>query len=100
MNAMKFVAAAALAFTAATAPVAPAGASRTDNDGANAGVHDFCTALVASGTFEDMNYGECVGFWRASPQGFIAKYCDMLLETGTLEDEFDSYSDCIRNAEL
>jgi hypothetical protein len=98
MKLIKILAASALAISAASAPLAPAAASRTDNGGANAGLHEFCTALIESGTFATLNYGECISFNVTSSEGFTAHFCDFLREEDLLGLEgFDSYSDCIRN---
>ena len=98
MKLANILAASALAFSAASVPLAPAAAGQADNNGANAGTHAFCTALVESGAFATLNYGECISFNVTSDEGFTAHYCDFLREEGLLGLEgFDSYSDCIRN---
>lgn len=101
MKLVQILAASALAISSASAPVAPAAASRTDNGGANAGTHEFCAALIESGIFASLNYGECISFNVTSDEGFTAHFCDMLREEDLLGAEgFDSYSDCIRNLVL
>ncbi len=101
MTLIKLIAVAVLAGAAASAPMAPVSASATSNNGVNAELHEFCTALVESGTFASLNYGECVSFNVTSAQGFTSHFCDFLREEDLLGAEgFVSYSDCIRNLEF
>lgn len=101
MKCIKFLVATALFMAATAAPIAPAAADQTSNNGANAELHEFCTGLVASGIFPDLNYGECMSYNRTSLSGLRAHVCDQLRETGELDDYgFSSYSECVRNIEF
>lgn len=78
----------------AVAAAAPAPAAQ----GGNGGVLEFCTALIASGVYPTLNFGECVSFNSTSEAGFKTKFCDFVRETGSYADYgFTSYSDCVRN---
>ncbi len=88
----------ALVFSAGVAPVSPASAEQTTNNGANAELHEFCQDLIASGYYPTANYGECISFNSTSESGFKAHFCDFLRESDAYADwGFTSYSDCIRN---
>lgn len=64
----------------------------------NGSVLDYCTALIASGIYPTLNYGECVSFNSSSDAGFKTKFCDFVRETANYSDfGFKSYSDCVRN---
>lgn len=77
--------------------MAAVGPSPVAQDG-NGEVLEYCTALVASGRYPTLNFGECVSFNSASDAGFKTKFCDFVRETGSYADfGFTSYSDCVRN---
>ena len=58
----------------------------------------FCHALVDSGTFPDLVFGECMAFNAMSEEGFKVALCGYLRDNGLLEDEgFDSFSQCVQN---
>lgn len=98
MKAVRLLAIAALATASLSSPVAPALAQDSNNQGANAELLEYCTALVASGDFPGLNFGECMSFNRTSEHGFTAHFCDLLREQDLYEDfGVTSYSDCIRN---
>ena len=98
MKLIKLLVATALFATASAAPIAPASASQTDNNGANAELHAFCQELIANGTFPTLSLGECMSFNRTSASGFAAHFCDFIRENEDFADYgFTSYSDCVRN---
>lgn len=86
---------------AVPAPVLPMSAAAQDNRGVNADLLEFCAALVESGDFPGLNFGECMSFNLTPAAGFQAHLCDYIREAD-LYEEFGvtSYSDCIRNLEL
>ncbi len=90
--------AAAIVLSAGVAPTSSAIAGQTTNNGANAGLLQFCQELIASGLYPTASLGECMSFNLTSDSGFKAHFCDLLRETdGYADFGFTSFSDCIRN---
>lgn len=91
--------AAALTFSTAAIPLAPALAQATPQRGANAELIEFCRALIASGEFADtLNLGQCMSFNLTPEQGFSTQFCHYLRGEDLLDDAgFEDYDDCVRN---
>ena len=90
--------ASSLTAPALAAPAAPPPTS--NNQGANAGLLQFCADLIESGEFPALVLGECMSFNITSYQGFKAHLCDYI-RANDLWDDFGvtSYSDCVRNVD-
>ena len=89
-----------IALASATAPVAPAladPAAPPGQNGANAGLLNFCEGLITSGDFSDaLNFGRCMGFNDTSIEGFATQTCMALRGEGLLDDYgFASFDECV-----
>ena len=99
MKTIKLIAAGALILGTMVSPLAaPAMANASNAQGPNGELFDYCYELMASGDFDTLNLGECVGYNIIDGPGWRTKICDALLELDLLDlYGFDSFSDCVRN---
>ena len=89
-----------VALASATAPVTPVfadPASAPGQNGANAGLLNFCEGLITSGDFSDaLNFGRCMGFNDTSIEGFATQTCMALRGEGLLDDYgFSSFDESV-----
>lgn len=89
-----------VALASVTAPTAPALAdppSAPGQNGADAGLLNFCESLLNSGDFSDtLTFGRCMGFNNTSIEGLATQTCMALRgEDELAEHGFVSFDDCV-----